>query len=123
MKNLKQIIENKIKEKKYTKELIYSNLGMTKAGFDSALKNESLKLKHFSKLADFLTIEPNDFFEWNQTNDLNIVSEPEYFIPYGKKNDTKNDTMTEVQYLRSQNDKLLRILENFSLKTDTKNIN
>lgn len=122
MKNLKSKIEGYLKKRNFTKEVIINEIGMTRQGFDYSLKNETLKVNELDIILKLLAIEPNDFFEYKKNIAYDILSEPEVNYGYLKKSDTKIDTISEVDYLRNQNDKLLRIIENFSIKTDTKNI-
>jgi transcriptional regulator with XRE-family HTH domain len=123
MKDLKGLIEKRIKEKGFTKDLISSHIGMERTGFYQALKKNNLSLEKLEKVMTILNIEPNYFFEWNNEIDLNQVNEP--ISEYGrKKNDIKIDTgVSEVDFLRSQVANLTKIIENLSRVIDSKNIN
>lgn len=122
MKDLKTIIEAKIKEKGISKDLISNYIGMERTSFYLALKKGDIKLKNFAPMLELLNIEPNYFFEWSNENITHHINEPDEKYEYKKKNDTKSDTLSEIEYLRLQNDRLLRIIENFSLQIDTKSI-
>jgi transcriptional regulator with XRE-family HTH domain len=122
MKELKEIIEQKIRNTGYTYELISKELGMSRTGLYQSLENNSLKLEKFNTLSKILRIEPNDFFNWELKNEQIELNEP--LSLYGKFNkkkkiDTKNESeLNEVDFLRNRVVELIGIISELSKKID-----
>jgi transcriptional regulator with XRE-family HTH domain len=103
MKNLAELIENKIQEKGWSIQLIASEIGMSRTNVYAAMKINDLKLSSFDKLSDLLNIEPNYFFEWNKKEEK--VIEKDYSYP------NENEL---IAYYRGQIDKLTSTVNNLT---------
>ncbi|MCP9762655.1 hypothetical protein [Lacihabitans soyangensis] len=119
MQKLKDIIDQRIAAKGYTKDLIINAIGMSRAGWYSALEKESFSLKNFKKLSDLLDIEPNKYFEYGSEIDIYQLKEPE--IPYRKVKNYTNEVLKSegsesetVKELLKQNAELIAIIKNLT---------
>jgi hypothetical protein len=122
MQKLKDIIDGRIAAKGYTKDLIINAIGMSRAGWYSALEKESFSLKNFKKLSDLLDIEPNKYFDWNEAIDINQVNEQQstYLKIKNYENKVLKSDTTEVEFLRSQVEQLTAIIAELSKKVESK---
>jgi hypothetical protein len=103
MKNLQEIIDQKIINEGYTKTLIYNELGRSASSFEYALNKMSFSLLEFEKISKILNLEPNYFFEWPNSSSQNLVNEPKSSSRIIKK-DTVAVSGGEVEFLRGQID-------------------
>lgn len=110
MRPIKEFIEQKIKEKGITKELIISTLGMSRVGFDQSLRNETISLKNYGRIVDILCIDPSEIF--SEVISMIDKSSVEQNIP--DKFDTELDTHSEILFLRTQVSELTGIISNLS---------
>lgn len=122
MKDLKDLIEQGIKRKGFTKALIYNEIGKTQSGFEYALKNSTFSLKEFDSIRRLLDIDPNIFFEVSTEIDQYQVNEP--MESYRKVKNSENKMLksdtTEVEFLRSQVRELTAIIGELSRKVESK---
>lgn len=122
MKDLKDLIEQGIKRKGFTKALIYNEIGKTQSGFEYALKNSTFSLKEFDSIRRLLDIDPNIFFEVNGDIDINQVNEPPatYLKIKNYENKVIKSDTSEVDFLRSQVEQLTAIIAELSKKVESK---
>jgi transcriptional regulator with XRE-family HTH domain len=122
MKNLKEVVGKRIETLELTNEYVAGKLGMSRTGLWQSLEKSSLKPEKLQILFELLNIEPNFIFGWNRENLTSVLNEPIEEYKIKRKNDTKVDTLSEVDFLRSQVKELTEIIKKLSSKIDTSGI-
>jgi transcriptional regulator with XRE-family HTH domain len=72
MINLKEKIDSLRKQNGFSKEQVYEAAGMTRQGFEIAIKNNTLSIDKIEKLANFFSIEPAYFFSSENEKQNNL---------------------------------------------------
>lgn len=109
MKNLEELIEDKVANYGYTKTQIYNELNRSNSSFAYALKKMSFSIEELETMLKILNIEPNYFFEWEE-NSTQIL-EP---IPRKEKSSLTKDASSEVEFLRTLVEKQAEIIKELS---------
>jgi len=111
-------LRNKIKLKKLSVGKVAEEIGMTEAGLYKSFNNDTLKVKDFENICDFLNVNPCVFFEEKETElpELkDMVAED--IIIYDRKT-SKQKQKERVQYIVNNYDKVAT--ENEYLKQQVK---
>lgn len=117
MQNLKEVVNQRIENSNWTKELISSSLSMSRTGLWQALENNSLKLEKINILFQILDIEPNMFFEWQSTRSVdngNLERKNEGLDTVDVSSMENAFLRNQIVVLNNQIDDLIKTIKNMS---------
>lgn len=109
MKNLEEVIEDKVTNYGYTKTQIYNELNRSNSSFGYALKKMSFSIEELDKILKILNVEPNYFFEWGENSTQ--IPEPS---PKKQKTISSKDANSEIEFLRTLVEKQAEIIKELS---------
>lgn len=112
---IKDFIEQKIEANGLTKKLVYTSLGVTRAGFDGMLAKGNINVNDYLHIAKIIDFDPTEYFaHFYESGNISFLYKTDISKKSVESREEKKEGVSEIQYLRDKVDQLIIIISDLS---------